>query len=978
MEKSEPTCIGRFTRLRPLGRGGMGLVYAAYDESLDRQVAIKLLRTDAGPRHAEHRTRMEREATLLARLSHPNVVTIHEVGEHDGQLFIAMELVRGVPLDAWLERHRAAGHGTADWRAALAVVVQAGAGLVAAHQAGLVHRDFKPGNVMVGEDGIVKVLDFGLARDGMLEQTLRSSYEAQGRERASEVASGGSLTWTDTLLGAPAYMPPEQHLGHGADERSDQFSFCVVLFEALYGLRPFDGTTLVALQDAVLAGQVREVPRRTSVPRRIRRLLLRGLAVRPEDRHPSLAELLRALEHDPSRVWRWRAAVGGLLLLASTGSFALATREDDDAVGPCAEVEDELAAVWNDERRADVEGAIRATGVSYADETWQRVEPRLDEYANAWMAMRAESCQAYADGLEPAQHHDLRTTCLARRRAAMDTLVSLLSAATGEDVAQATLAAEKLPPLETCADLDVLTAALPPPEDPVVAQAVEAHRVTLARAREHERLGRFDEARGLIAPVLASAEAKAYAPLEAEALLHLGSVEEKAMRFPTATEVLSQALEASLRIGHLEVATEAIARRIFAMGPIGRGEEALQDVPLAQALVERSDDDHLRRLLINIVGTIHHATYRLDEAEEHFRAALALTARMEGTNHVQYALILDNLANLALRRGNCRVAANYALQSFSIVERVLGREHPRVIKMTNSVVSVGFECGRSTASYERLTAIDASDMTPMVPLLLAIISNERESFAEALDYTTQALALSGEFTGMVDLTPLWVTRQRAIALEGLELHAEAMAELEKVSSVAEGIQDRPDLAGSIHETRGQILLAHGDVHGALAAYRLALSLEEKGVHDVYGQAFCQLGFARALHALGDLEGALDAATRGFEQFTAEASLCSKTNASFRQVIGDILFDMGRIEDALAQYELGHHEFAETADPDHPTLAELELAMARALPKTERDRAEALARSALASFRRYAPGFADEAAAAEQLLREELQVSAESP
>lgn len=270
--------IGRFVLGRQLGEVGMGLVFEAYDPELDRSVALKVLR--ASPT-VEMRARLLREARTLARLAHPNVVTVFDVGEEDGRVFLAMELVRGCSLRDWLRAERR-------WDIILQAFVQAGRGLHAAHEAGLVHRDFKPANVSVGEDGRVRVLDFGLACDG--EDGL-GSLEAPGTPRSSI-----DLTSAGTILGTPAYMSPEHFTGGSLDRRADQFSFCVSLYEALLGRRPFTGRTLPELRDAVLNGALRVPWAARELPESLWSALSRGLTVRREERFPSLQPLLDVLE----------------------------------------------------------------------------------------------------------------------------------------------------------------------------------------------------------------------------------------------------------------------------------------------------------------------------------------------------------------------------------------------------------------------------------------------------------------------------------------------------------------------------------------------------------------------------------------------------------------------------------------------------------------------------------------------------------
>jgi hypothetical protein len=262
--------VGRYVILDPVGAGGMGVVYAAYDPELDRRVALKLLspgRSGGEP----GRLRLLREAQALARLAHPNVVTVHDAGTFGERVFVALELVEGETLRRWLRAE------PRPWREVLARFLPAGRGLAAAHAAGLVHRDFKPENVLLGQDGRVRVADFGLAK------ALEEPEEAWG-----------------AAPGTPAYMAPEQRRGMAADARSDQFSFCVALHEALYGERP----------------SARETPAGTQVPGWLRDVVLRGLKANPEERYPAMDDLLRDLERDPAAVRRRWLAAAAIVILA--------------------------------------------------------------------------------------------------------------------------------------------------------------------------------------------------------------------------------------------------------------------------------------------------------------------------------------------------------------------------------------------------------------------------------------------------------------------------------------------------------------------------------------------------------------------------------------------------------------------------------------------------------------------------------------
>ncbi|MEM9453627.1 MAG: serine/threonine-protein kinase, partial [Myxococcota bacterium] len=261
------TQIGRYTVLERVGYGGMGTVYSAYDQQLDRKVAIKILRDDE-LLGGEHRLRFLREAKALARLSHPNVVTIHEASEADGELFLAMEFIHGQTLGTWL---RTKPH----WRLVLDAFGQAGRGLAAAHHAGLIHRDLKPHNIMRSVDGVVKLLDFGLARStNDPTDELFDTSEASGFDFSSGFSLDTTLTHPGMVMGTPAYMSPEQRYGEAVDARSDQFSFCVALYEALYGERPYSQAAIAARPGSIAGTtMVRPAPADTKIPATVRKAL---------------------------------------------------------------------------------------------------------------------------------------------------------------------------------------------------------------------------------------------------------------------------------------------------------------------------------------------------------------------------------------------------------------------------------------------------------------------------------------------------------------------------------------------------------------------------------------------------------------------------------------------------------------------------------------------------------------------------------
>lgn len=362
-----PLRVGRYQVREALGEGGMGVVYSAWDESLGRAVALKLLSAKSG-KADRRRTRMMREAQALAKLSHPNVVQVYEVGVHDEDVFVAMELVEGLTLREWVQQSERSTREIED------VFAQAGTGLSAAHQRDLVHRDFKPSNVIVGSDGRVRVVDFGLAYGPGLGT---ESVEPDGTPTPS-----GRLTRTGAVMGTPAYMAPEQLRGEVADARADQFSFCVSLFEALTGSRPYPYTEL--RDDPTNAN----VANWGSVPRRWRRPLQRGLAIDPGLRWPKMDALLKALER--GRGWRrqapWLATAGGVgLVLWAPWSTEISDPCEDFPASPVG---------WNDIRAERVGAAFSATGAPFAEDVWASARGNIESFTKQWSETREKVCRS--------------------------------------------------------------------------------------------------------------------------------------------------------------------------------------------------------------------------------------------------------------------------------------------------------------------------------------------------------------------------------------------------------------------------------------------------------------------------------------------------------------------------------------------------------------------------------------------------------
>ena len=506
--------VGRYLILDVIGQGGMGIVYAARDPELDRQVALKLLRTGAPNARGcdEHvQARLRREAQAMARLSHPNVVTVFDVGVANGQLFIAMEQIEGTTLASARDEARPLDE-------TLKQLIAAGRGLEAAHAAGFVHRDFKPANVLVGRDGRVCVSDFGLAR-------LEAAPAREPSSPAMPTPPAALVSEAGMLIGTPQYMAPEQLRGETADARSDQFSFCVALYEALYGERPFSGSTLAELRANVQAGDVRRPPRAARVPRTLRQVLLRGLRVDPVERYPSMTALLHDLERYARArrrsAWLVVAGLGGALTLGVVSAQALLQRRPS-----CHDAADRLAGIWDARARTQIHAAFSRTGSSAAEDAWRTVERSLDGFASAWVRTRSEACEAtQVRGEQSAELYRLRIDCLDQALDETAALLSLFAQADAELVAQAAQAVQGADHSGSCANVRALRQRRGPPVDPVARAAYETLRHKLARMSALIRVGRFADGNQTITALGEEARRVAHPLLLSDAFRFRGLIE---------------------------------------------------------------------------------------------------------------------------------------------------------------------------------------------------------------------------------------------------------------------------------------------------------------------------------------------------------------------------------------------------------------------------------------------------------------------
>jgi serine/threonine protein kinase/tetratricopeptide (TPR) repeat protein len=824
--------LGRFLVIEPVGEGAMGVVYAAFDPELERKVALKVLHAERGD--AKARARLVREAQAMARLSHPNVVTVYDVGVDADAVYVAMELVQGASLRAWLETPRTP-------RAILELFAAAGAGLQAAHDAGLVHRDFKPENVIVGPGDAPKVGDFGLAFGGMSDVALdehegdadrtgedvdaepaiersERSDEAHGSfalversetrraprsTRESDLARS-RLTRTGALLGTPAYMAPEQLDGEDADARADQFAFCVALFEALTGARPFRGDSLRELRDAIAAGPDPASLRR--VPTSIAAALRRGLRPRREDRFEDMRALLAALR--PSRRPRAVIGLGAAALVGGVLAFAA---WPSAPVDPCAASRSALVGSWS----ARHTHGLPASSVD-----------ALDAWAERWTQARVTACEATHVAREQSEARmDRRMACLDRQRDAFDVVLARVREAGSAPFAIDAL--ETLPDPAICA-IDSRVAPPPPAlVEPVRAlrRRIDAVNVRVATA---DAVGARDEADAIVE----AATALTYAPLTAEAYLARAGVLRALARFDDAEADAERALLESEAASDDRGAVEGWLERVRVAGERGRFTEAARHARHAEASIARAGSPaDLRDALRMLRGVLRTNLGELEEAEVDLRAALESARTREGAQSPKLASIHTSLGNLLRVVGRYDESLAEHERALALDRAALGEAHPRVGRDLHNVAGLLRRLARTDEAqdhYERALAIkrDAlGDDHPEVALTLnslGLMARDRGEGASARERWERAWAI---FSTHAHGDAALVAFNLALLDADEARWASAIEHVDRAIAIdSERIGPRSKRVGSQHALRARILRELGRVDEADESARVALDV----------------------------------------------------------------------------------------------------------------------------------------------------------
>jgi serine/threonine protein kinase/tetratricopeptide (TPR) repeat protein len=730
--------VGRYIVLDRLGAGAMGIVYAAYDPELDRKIALKLLRaqTTAGDQ-ARRQARMVREAKAIAKVSHPNVVAIFDVGVHQGQVFMAMEHLAGGTLRAWMTAKKRS------WREIVAMFVEVGRGLAGAHAEGLIHRDFKPDNVLLDKNGTPKVVDFGLVRLSAIEDMSESGAVRadEGAPRpAARPSDEGALTRTGALTGTPAYMAPEQFGAKGVDERTDQFAFCVSIYEALYGERPFAGHNVIALADSVLHGRVREASKDSQVPGWVRRAVVRGLSVVPGRRFATLEQLITVLANDPANRRR-RLAIAGATAATLVAAVGVTHRLGSTERPSCKAGAARLAGIWEpgpgaSERKTAIHRAFAASGKSYAEQAFTGAAKLLDQYVSRWTGMYTEACEAtHVRGEQSAEVLDLRMACMKERLGNVSALSDVFSAADGKVVENAVSAAAALPSLDRCADVPALRAVVKPPEDAATRKRVDDLRIELANLIALRDSGQCARATPKADSLIADVRTVGYQPLLADTLFASAQLGV----YCSGSELMLQRFKDAYRAANAsrndEVAAEAAALvSTFANNRLKQISVAQEWFVVAQGAVSRLGRETMANAMLalseSILSGTNHDYPRALKAADH---SIDITRRLLGPDDPLTIGWEADKGDLQVAAGRLDEALKTDVATREQFQRVLGREHPRVALVSSNEGEVLNLLGRHTeaaVAYERAIQIFRQSGTGAEVVAFALVGLGRARLGE--------------------------------------------------------------------------------------------------------------------------------------------------------------------------------------------------------------------------------------------------------
>jgi tetratricopeptide (TPR) repeat protein len=839
------TTIGRYIVLGPLGLGAMGVVYAAHDPELDREVALKLVRADVADdaQRDVARALILREAKASARVSHPNVVTVYDVGTYGDRVYLAMELVAGTTLTGWL------GARPRSWQEVIRAFVAAGRGLAAAHDAGIVHRDFKPDNVLVGDDERVKVADFGLARARVADPLPLLGAPPQPPWGCAPTARGcclrrASQLLRSTLVGTPAYMAPEQLAGMEADARSDQYAFCVALYEALYGRRP--------------EGDISASPASREVPAWLHRAILVGLRRAAEQRHPSMEVLVDELEGKSRKQRRLR----WLVLAAATGSLlvgAMLGRIHQHRAEPaplCGGAEQEVARVWDAGRRQSVIDAFTKTGRPFAERAATRVVATMDAYARDWAKSRTDACAATR--LRKEQSETLlerRMQCFDRRLGEFATLGNELGHADGPVVERAARTTEGLVPLTTCSARRLGAEA--------DARGLEAPRTVelLTRAKSAHLVGKYADATRLGQAALDDARALHAPFLQAEALELLGlnaGVQQDGQR---ATRLLFDAYATADEVGAASTAALAATDLVWALSLNATpSEESEKWVRIALSAIARiGGDDDLTVRLANAHALVLLRGGRYRDALDESRRAVRLLEGLEAAHPQQLANALNTLSQALHALGADDEAKLQVERAIALYSAELGEDHPKLGLLIYNLAGELEDQGRHEESLQLLTRAlstfeRAAAQTPHAPVAHATAARvlaQLGRFDEAKRHLVRATALVEGNPTMPNALLARIHADRGFVDRLQRRYSDALADYERALALyrSSGLASHPGAIAALVGL-GRVYLERGNGVAALPVLKQAVTaLGADGVP--FDRVEARFSLAQALSMTGN-------------------------------------------------------------------------------------------------------------------------------
>lgn len=872
---SERLEVGRFVLLAKVGEGGMGVVFSAYDRELDRKVAIKVLRS-AEPDQAE---RLLREAKTMARLSHPNVVPIYEAGRTDAQLYLAMEYVDGGDLrDWWTAESR-------HWTEIRDKLVEAGRGLEAAHEVGIIHRDFKPQNVLIGRDGRVRVGDFGLARAispstaTRVEETATPQASAIDSTEADALQALASdhdytLTRTGTILGTPAYIAPELFDGGRADVRSDVFAFCVTAYEAFFGKRPHRGDTLQTLIEAARAGRVLPMPSRSEVPRSIRRALYRGLAPDPQERFGSIRAVLTAFEPGPRR--RRRGLALGLVGAAAAGATMTTLGQGDSGttLTPCTGARTAWDEVWTQGRASALSSSLSSGLTTPFESPPTAVLDALDEYGERWIETHTEACRATrVHGERSEALLDRSMLCLERSSRRVSALLDLVIEQEAVPSANVLDAVEDLPRPEQCTDESFLASTVAPPEDPELAENVEVLADRLDEARSLDALGRRDEARALRDELEVEARNLGYAPLLTEVLYALREFDDS-----------RPDLEARIREGLLLAESTGDTRNVvlgwkrlaILLGDLGRFDAAREAGEHAAAFLEQlGGDPWLERELWHAMGEVAIAAADWDVGIQHFERAIATERELGHLESRQLVGSITSLGTLYSLKGDDELARECYEEAWALAS-IFGEPLDPILMLHMGRINAHEDRFDDSShwygrAYDLILARDGYEH----PLAALLLSNTGQNHCDA-GYCYESIPLIDRSIRMLTNLLGPQTRQLMRMRRGLaeiymlaDDYERAIEEAELALEVARAtVGDEHPEMGRTLDRLGHILLASGQPEAARAPLHRAVEVFESTQEPSSETGRARFRLARASWEAGRQTEALEHARKAHDELAS--------------------------------------------------------------------------------------------------------------